>query len=486
MKKVLAIIVAIVVIAALIVGIVFISNRNDDPVEPTTPGVENTTPTESTKPEPELTKPRDPNVWSLYEQEDPEFYDIRIDDIEKEGIDFITQQASSPHFSIEDIQYIFETNEFLKKDIKLNKIQGTTERWKQDQCALYDDEGMRIYDPVLTVIYDEKLVGANQDGETITVTCRTEYPMFANNNIIIVECENMPLDKYHKILKSILTDMFDENIATYLIYAKDKDGQYEPVSGDNGREYDDTQCLTEIFHSDITELQLSRTIEKNNNIAFKVAYHSKLSNKAFFLSELAYQTKYDENAIVTLKKMFPNLSYTGNTNNQISVLPEYFAINTSKSVDKSEMQFWTFAHEPESTNKEKWVCNFTAIEDEKQTSYPDTLNVLGMATYDKNSNVESLSLKTHAWTYVEIKDGMTQEQAIQKAIEIAQKQIKFVYNADVTIKYENNTEGLTIGEVINYSHALTEKTMQLTPKWTFEVQTGVVLLYWDVAAETVQ
>ena len=113
MKKILAIIVAIVVIAALIVGIIFISNRNDDPIEPTTPSIEDTTPTEpSVEPtEPEETKP-DPNIWSLYTQEDPEFYDVRIDEIEKEGVEFVVQQVSSPHLSIDEILYIFESNDF--------------------------------------------------------------------------------------------------------------------------------------------------------------------------------------------------------------------------------------------------------------------------------------------------------------------------------------------------------------------------------------
>lgn len=486
MKKVLAIIVAIVVIAALIVGIVFISNRNDDPIEPTTPSIEDTTPTEpSVEPtEPEETKP-DPNIWSLYTQEDPEFYDVRIDEIEKEDVDFAVQQISTPHLSVDEMKNIFAINDFLKKDIKLNQTQGIIERWKQDNCAFYDDNGMRVYGPLLSVTYDEILMGVSQDGEMVKVTCRTEAPMFVNNNVVIVEVQNMPLDKYHKVLLSILSDMFDKNIASYLIYGKDKDGQYEPIPGDYSTEYNDEQCLTEMFTSDITKLILSRNITKTGDISFKVEYAPLFSSKSSFLSDWTYKTKYENNAAITLQTMFPNFSYTGDTTNQTSVLPEYFVINTSKSTDKSEMKFWTIAHEPESTNKEKWIYNFNATENETQTSYPDTLNVLNVAICDKNGKIESLSLKTHAWTYVEIKDGMTQEQAIQKAIEIAQKQIKLVYNADVTINYDNNTEGLTIGEAINYSHALTEKTMQLTPKWMFEVQTGVVSLYWDVAAETV-
>ena len=487
MKKVLAIIVAVVVIAAAIIGFFVINNMNKEPIEPTEPSTEATVPTEpSTEPtEPEPTKP-DPDIWSLYTKEDPEFYDIRMDEIEKEGVDFAVLQLSSPHLSINEIRQVFETNEFLKKDIKINPTQGIIERWKQDKCAFYDDDGMRIYGPLLSVAYDEVLMGMSQDGEMVKVTCRTEAPMFVNNNIVIVEVKNMPLDKYHKVLLSILSDMFDKNIASYLIYGKDKDGQYEPISGDYSTEYNDEQCLTEMFTSDITKLILSRNITKTGDISFKVEYAPLFSSKSFFLSDWTYKTKYENNAAITLQTMFPNFSYTGDTTNQTSVLPEYFAINTSKSTDKSEMQFWTIAHEPESTNKEKWIYNFTAIEDEKQTSYPDTLNVLSVATCDKNGKVESLSLKTHTWTYVEIKEGMTKEEAIQKAIEIAEKQMKFVYDADVKIKYTDNTEEMAVGEIINYKHALTEKSMQLEPKWIFEVQSDVVLLYWDIAAETVE
>lgn len=484
MKKVLAIIVAIVVIATLIVGIVFISNRNDDPIEPTTPNIEDATPTEpSVEPtEPEETKP-DPNIWSLYTQEDPEFYDVRIDEIEKEGVEFVVQQASSPHLSIDEILYIFESNDFLKKDINLNQTHGIVERWKQNECAFYDDDGIRIYSPLLSVAYDRILSGVSQDGEAITVTCRTEDPMFTNNNIIIIECQKTPLDKYHKVLLTILSDMFGEDIATYLIYGKDKDGQYESINDNYGIKYKDEQCLTEVFSSDITKLILSRNITETGDILFKVEYAPLFSNKAFFLSECSYQTKYN-NVALNLQNMFPNLSYTGDITNQTNVLPEYFAINTTKDTEKSEMQFWTWIHKPKSTNKQEWIYNFTAVE--SATSYPDTLNILGAVTYDKNNQVESVSLKTHAWTYVEIKDGMTQEKAIQKAIEIAQKQIKFVYDADVIINYTDSGDEPTTGKVISYTHEITDKEMQLVPQWAFNIDSGAVMLYWDITAETVQ
>ena len=114
------------------------------------------------------------------------------------------------------------------------------------------------------------------------------------------------------------------------------------------------------------------------------------------------------------------------------------------------------------------------------------MNILGAVTYDKNNKVESVSLKTHAWTYVEIKDGMTQEKAIQKAIEIAQKQIKLVYDADVIINYTDSGDEPTTGKVISYTHEITDKEMQLVPQWAFNIDSGAVMLYWDITAETVQ
>ncbi|MBQ8626663.1 MAG: hypothetical protein IJ419_10935 [Agathobacter sp.] len=485
MKKVLAIIVAVVVIAALIVGIVFISNRNNDPIEPTTPNIEDTTPTEpsveSTEPEP--TTPRDPNVWYLEKMEKgPSFFDIREDICERDGVDFVTIRLSTPHLSINEINDIFETNEFLKKDIKKKALRGITERWKPDGCAYYDDNGMRIYNPPLNATYDEKIVGISQDNECITVTCRTADPLFINNNVIMVECKNMPIEKYHKVLLSVLSDIFGTEIANYLIYAQDIDGEFEPVNPDTNTNNNEKYSLTESFLSEMTELKLSRTITESGDIDFKVEYIPVSETYgAVFLSDCKYQTKYNDMKI-KLDDIFPNLSYFGNTNHQDNAFIDYFNINTSKNVDKSDLMFWTILHEPDVIENEKLGYCFAVTEDNEQTANPDVLNVWAMATYDKSSNLESLSLITRGWTSVEITDKTTQEQAIQKAIEIAQQQIKFIYNIDITI---NNAEGLVTGETIDYSHALTEKTMQLKPKWTIEVQSDVVFISWDITVNTV-
>lgn len=485
MKKVLAIIAAIAVIAALIVGIVFISNRNNDPIEPTTPNIEDTTPTEpSVEPtEPEETKPRDPNVWYLEKMEkDPYFYDIREDICEREGVDFVTFRLSTPHLSINEINNIFETNEFLKKDMKKKSVQGITERWKPEACAYYDDNGMRIYKAPLSATYDEKIIGMNQDGECIIITCRTVDPLFINNNVITVECKNMPIEKYHKVLLSILSDIFGKEIANHLIYAQDVDGEFEPVNQDdkiiNNKEY----SFTESFTSETTKLKLSRIVTESGDIDFKVEYLPVSEiHGAVFLSDCKYQTKYNDMKI-KLDDIFPNLPYFGNTNHQDNAFIDYFNINTSKSVDKSDLMFWTILHEPDIIDNEKLGYCFAVTESREQTENPDVLNVWAMATYDKSNNLDSLSLITRGWTHVEITDKRTQEQAIQQAIEIAQQQIKFVYNADVTI---NNAEGLVTGETINYSHALTEKPMQLKPEWTIEVQSDVVIISWNITANTV-
>ena len=240
--------------------------------------------------------------------------------------------------------------------------------------------------------------------------------------------------------------------------------------------------LTESFLSEMTELKLSRTITESGNIDFKVEYIPVSETYgAVFLSDCKYQSKYNDMK-VALEDLFPNLSYFGDTNYQDDAFMNYFNINTSKKVDKSDLMFWTVWHEPDVIKNEELGYCFAVTEDDEQTANPDILNVLATVTYDKASNMESLSLITRGWTYVEMTNEITQEQAIQKAIEIAQKQIKFVYNTDVTI---NNAEGLVTGETINYSHSLTDKTMQLEPKWKFEIESGVVLLYWDITAQTV-
>ena len=97
MKKIIAIILAVVIVAAAACFIMF---RNTEPSEPTVPEEpEVSTPIQNTEPEetePKPTTPIDPNAWNLAVLEtNPEFQDVKNEEYEKDGIDlpyvFITK-----------------------------------------------------------------------------------------------------------------------------------------------------------------------------------------------------------------------------------------------------------------------------------------------------------------------------------------------------------------------------------------------------------
>ena len=125
MKKIIAIILAVVVIAAAVCLFMF-RDKAPEPIKPSEPEV--STPVQDTEPEetePKPTTPIDPNAWNLAVLEtDPEFQDVTPDEYEKEGIDFVTTSFVSPHLSIDDIDNIFGTNKFLKQDIIKNKVRN--------------------------------------------------------------------------------------------------------------------------------------------------------------------------------------------------------------------------------------------------------------------------------------------------------------------------------------------------------------------------
>lgn len=489
MKKIIAIILAIAIIAGAAIAF-FIFNPNDKgpEVPPENDPPVQTQPTDPEPTEPEPTKPI-PGTWYLSALKDPEIYETRADEIGKEGVEFVTFHIITPHLTIDEIDGIFDTNEFLKKDMKKNPLRGITERWNNDKYAIYDDNGMRIYDAPFTVAYDEKIVGTSQDGEEITVTCRTEHPAFNNSNIVIVECKNMPLDKYHKVLDSVLSDIYGKDIANYLIYASDKDKEIDEEASANG-EYMHDQCLKESFDGVETRLILTRNITTTGDLKFVVEYAPIIfQNRAQFVSDINYQSWYNAEADNAFNTFFPNLQISGNTNVPKDTLLNYFALNNSKSIDKTTMDFWTAAHEPVARNNERVVYCTTVEEDNKQTTNVDWLNVLSDATYDKDGKMIDLLLYARGLTHFIKEDEMSADDAVKQAAKMIEQQIEYVYDIDVTVDINTSLSNVESPLIITHTHPLTNKTMEITLKWTIEQPTSTqktIVAFWSVDAITVK
>ena len=250
------------------------------------------------------------------------------------------------------------------------------------------------------------------------------------------------------------------------------------------------QCLKESFDGDETRLILTRNITTTGDLKFVVEYAPIIfQNRAQFISDINYQSWYNAESDNAFNTFFPNLQISGNTNVPKDTLLNYFALNNSKSIDKTTMDFWTAAHEPVAKNNERVVYCTTVEEDNKQTTNVDWLNVLSDATYDKDGKMIDLLLYARGLTHFIKEDEMSADDAVKQAAKMIEQQIEYVYDIDVTVDINTSLSNVESPLIITHTHPLTNKTMEITLKWTIEQPTSTqktIVAFWSVDAITVK
>lgn len=464
MKKLLSILLAIVMIFSLVAC----SNNNNDIDEL------NNNDTSIVKPNDDIDndgtdddaqKPQDIQ-WELKDDVSVNVPDVKIKKYKVDGIAEEFEIAISVYdFAIDELYETIASNEYVKNNYQLDSKTYWEEHGFLDDYEL--DSKEKVYGTHYKI--GEYITSRDDAEKRLFAGIGRDTYEFANNDGFYITFGRVDINKEtQEGALSVLTDVVGEEMANYLVYAKDKDAKKY-----NDNELDNEYQLYEKFTSGIFEYVIERKInisEYNNEVTFSIDIHVDDYQMNWLMeNSYDYESRYDEMKY-HFEDVFPIMGQIDATNHT-DIFKDYYLIGSEDKYQFSSVDDLALSYNYSEYGNEFYDTYHASLTTNKtdQGSYFKN-ETLTLAYYCDDVNGSLLDLSIEIDGDIEFDDELESDKVVSLAQDLVQKKLTYILP-----ELKLDLSGLKAGEknVIKgtYSHELVKGT------WDYELTVDLTCTY---------
>lgn len=395
--------------------------------------------------------------------------EVKVETYTVDGVDETFEVGVTVYdFTGNDIIDIFKKNEFVSNNYVIDDVPS----WEEHGfLADYDSKNGKVYNTHYVI--GESVGADNEDASIFAHIGRNSYE-FKNSDGFYLSFDGLDINKQtQNNTLSVLADVLGEDMANYLVYARDPDGKR------NDKDLDNKFHLYEEIKSGIFVYVLERKVSNNdgynNDITYSVDIHvDNYQMNWLMASSHNYEPKYESDFKYKIETIFPSLGQV-NPSNHTDLFKNYYLIGSEdayqySAVDNISMNYYYSPYDGVIYETYSY-----AIESEKidKGSYFQNEDMTARYTCE-DVNGKLLDLRIDIEGDIELDDELSDDEVLSKAKDLIKKKLAHILpnlKADLsTIKVGEKTE--IVGK---YQHELVggeweyTLTVDLTCKYDDEI-----------------